>query len=274
MKSELVAKKKFSQNFLVDPAGKERVKKQVLEFLEKYPDRPVIEIGPGQGDITQWLIDIGKSVLAIEIDEDAVNYLELKFNNSSNISIIQGDAMDLIIKQSLPENAVLVSNLPYHIGSRLLVELGQHYPQMPFAVILQKEVVEKITTRQMFTFFGSFIYLYWNCKRVMDLPPNYFYPQPRVYSSMMIGIPKFNSLIEKSPQIFLNLEKRVELKNTLKSLFINPSKTLNNNLKHLGWDKSTINQFLTSDIQGVNLTELTRLSWNNYEQILMSVVSQ
>jgi 16S rRNA (adenine1518-N6/adenine1519-N6)-dimethyltransferase len=266
MKSDLIPKKKFSQNFLVDPAGKVRVKKQVIEFLETYPDRPVIEVGPGQGDMTQWLIDTQRDVQVIEIDPDAVSHLRVIFDKCTNISILQADAIEICVTQQMRSDTVFVSNLPYNIGSRLLIELGQYYPQIPFAVILQKEVISKIVRRDSFTFFGAFVALWWNCKRVMDLPPGYFYPQPRVYSSMIIGTPRID-IIDKC--IYLStVEGRVQCKNLLKLLFSNPNKTLINNLKYTDLTPENIDTFMRT----FGYSPTTRLTWENYEQIVISLL--
>ena len=261
-------KKHFSQNFLVDKIARKKVltgMKAVCDLREV----PVVEIGPGQGDVTKYALEWGKSLTAIEIDPEAVEYLTKSIDTDkfSNFKLIHGDAMlvmENLQKYDLPIDFSLISSLPYHIGSRILVDLAVRCPQVNFAVIHQKEVIAKTLIKNDISFFGAWLNLFWNCSYVLELPPHCFFPQPKVYSGLMSGITK-NSQFD----LWLDTkQKRDFAKNNLKKLFAFPNKTLSNNLKGIGYNNDQITKFLEINCDGNNKT---RLSWSNYTKILQAV---
>jgi 16S rRNA (adenine1518-N6/adenine1519-N6)-dimethyltransferase len=268
-------KKHFSQNFLVDKNAKERVSKSMKEVAD-LSDIELIEIGPGQGDMTLEAITWKKKFTALEIDQEAIDYLNTIIN-PDQCQIVKCDAMKFIEnplqelelpdknKFVMPKNFALISSLPYHIGSRILVDLAIHYPHINFGVIHQKEVVLKTQPSGNFSFFGAWLNLFWDCNYKFDISPHCFSPQPKVFSSFMQGITKNSQNISWLDTI----EKRNNAKSILKKLFTYPSKTLGNNLKLLGWDKETIDKFL----EAYPDKQKTRLSWSNYEEVLKSIMN-
>jgi 16S rRNA (adenine1518-N6/adenine1519-N6)-dimethyltransferase len=268
--NQLTAKKKFGQNFLVDAVAQQKVVLIMRQLVDVYKDRFILEIGPGQGDLTQFILDFGKPLLALEIDPEAVDLLKEKFGARTNFELIKTDAAKIIVGQGpvsskLLSPFVLLSSLPYNVGSRILVDLAIHFPDTPFAVILQKEVIEKVVRRETFTFFGAWLSIFWNLKNHLDIHPHSFSPQPKVTSGLMIGIPETSKDLAN---VLATIEQRITAKDTLKQLFANPSKTLANNLKNLGWDNPKIETFFNTH----SLDPKIRLSWDNYVAILEAVL--
>jgi 16S rRNA (adenine1518-N6/adenine1519-N6)-dimethyltransferase len=272
MPNHIQAKKHFSQNFLVDRKAQERVEKGMREVCF-WNDWPIIEIGPGQGDVTKRAVIWGKKLIAIEIDPEAVEYLKNEIKES-NFELIHADAMELfedLKANNLPETFSLISSLPYHIGSRILVDLAISCPHVNFGVIHQKEVVVKTQSNpavdQKLTFLGAWLNLFWDCKHCFDLPPHCFNPKPKVHSAFLQG----RSLESQKLDWLDTPEKRTIAKNTLKLLFANPKKTLVNNLKNLNWPQNKILEFVKTNC---NNDLNTRLIWSNYKEILESVVKK
>jgi 16S rRNA (adenine1518-N6/adenine1519-N6)-dimethyltransferase len=273
--NHVTPKKHFSQNFLVDKNAKERVSSAMKEVAD-LNDIELIEIGPGQGDMTLEAITWNKKFTALEIDQEAIDYL-VTIIEPNQCQIIKCDAMKLIenplqelelqdqTKYVLPKDFALISSLPYHIGSRILVDLAIHYPHINFGVIHQKEVVLKTQSNGNFSFFGAWLNLFWNCNYKFDISPHCFSPQPKVFSSFMQGISKNSQNIA----LLDTIEKRNKTKSILKKLFTYPSKTLGNNLKLLDWTKPQIDTFLE---QFPN-NQKTRLSWSNYAEVLEKIVT-
>ena len=267
--NQLEAKKKFGQNFLVDKNAQDRVKSAMLSLVNRYEGRLIVEIGPGQGDMTQHIIDFGRQLVALEIDPEAVQIIQNRFNDYQNLTLIRTDATRSITSENdhlknLDNNFILLASLPYNVGSRILVDMGVNYNTIPFCVILQKEVINKVVRRDTFTFFGAWLNLFWDLKNMLDLSPSVFSPKPKVYSGLMQGIPKVDL-----PLIYKDLENRKLAKDILKKLFANPSKTLANNLKNLDWSGDQVAEFMTNN----NLDSKTRLGWDNYEHILSQVLT-
>jgi 16S rRNA (adenine1518-N6/adenine1519-N6)-dimethyltransferase len=263
-------KKNFSQNFLINTDMQKKVSQAFGEFSKKFNFANIIEIGPGQGDLTQYLLEMEKPVFAIEIDLDAVVHLEERFFDYANFKVFFGDAREYLSETEksnlIPFNSVLFSNLPYNLGSRILVDLPIYHPQMPFFVILQKEVVDKLRrTTSDFTFFGAWMNLFWEFKPQFDIAAGNFYPAPDVTSSCVAAKPYLN----KSLYFYFSETKgRMRAKEILKLLFSNPSKTLANNLKYLGWEAEKIAQFYEEN----ELDRTTRLGWDNYDMILLKIL--
>ncbi len=317
----LKAKKQFSQNFLVDKKAKNRVlgaMSQLCDSVDPEYFLPIVEIGPGAGDLTQEIISWKRPVIALELDTEAIEYLQENLV-SVNLTLIQCDAMkviesgetvegtkntprggvtakpsgwsdnggnsafenDGILKPvqdgggnlgngsviKLPSNFILLSALPYQVGSRILVDLAVRYPHVSFGCIHQREVVKKTVPSEGFGFFGAWLRLFWETEYKFDLAPHCFNPQPKVYSTFFTGISKNLH----SYELFSTIEDRHKAKVILKKLFSFPSKTLANNLKTLSWSNEKIQEFLVSNFEN---PKNIRLSWQNYEMVLKKILEQ
>jgi 16S rRNA (adenine1518-N6/adenine1519-N6)-dimethyltransferase len=293
----LTAKKKFGQNFLVNHQIKERVLSKIGDFADQFKNYAILEIGPGEGDLTQGLLSLERNILALEIDEESVSFLRQSFENKANLRIIQADVLDFFkpetekqrsiaqnehltskermeINQFLQAPFLVVSNLPFNVGSRILVDLAINFPRIPFAVILQKEVAQKITKADTkFQFFGAWMNLFWDCKIVTEIPPSAFFPQPKVKSVLITGTPKnlysesanHSELLSK---LLYSPQKRLEAKNTLKGLLAYPNKTITNNLKKIGWTTQEASDFMKSNI---DILQSNRCEWGNYKKAIMLI---
>ena len=246
--------KRFGQNFLTSPGMQRKI---IEQFRAHYDETlPLVEIGPGVGDLTQFLVE--DDPLLIEIDPRASRILSRRF---PSLTIRTTDALEDVESQAeyLPEQFYLFSNLPYNVGSRILVALGTRYPAAPFTVILQQEVVFK--TRQEpgnFTLFGAWINFVWDTRIPFRITKGNFTPAPRVDSAMLQGTPRDHAGTNL-PRAFA----------TLKALFVHPKKTLANNLKNLDWTPEQIRHFHARH----DLPPSTRLNWDNYHDLLHQILA-
>jgi 16S rRNA (adenine1518-N6/adenine1519-N6)-dimethyltransferase len=258
---QVTPKRKFGQNFLINADVKQKVFRRVDEILELYPDYDILEVGPGQGDLTEYLVTQGRKVTALEIDDEAKNVVQDRFAGIVNFQVLLTDAMDELTDTAsklFNNKTILISNLPYNIGSRLLVDLAIYWPQTPFLVILQNEVARKPLTQSDFTLMGGWLSMFWNYKYLFKISPGSFYPAPNVYSAAVTGIPK----IKNDDQA-----KRLKLLEIFKKLNANPNKTLANNLRNLELTKTQIELFYAETSFDIS----TRLTWDNYQNILETV---
>jgi 16S rRNA (adenine1518-N6/adenine1519-N6)-dimethyltransferase len=269
----LTPKKKFGQNFLVNQKAKARVLETMFKIAEDFKDWPIVEVGPGQGDLTEGLVCFNRPILALEVDPEAVQVLQTKFANLSNLEIRQQDALQVFagrsncnpsLEQGLSPNFLFFANLPFNVGSRILVDLPLHFPHVPLAVILQKEVAEKTNLSKDFTFFGAWLSLFWQLDIAQTLPPHLFFPQPKVNSALLVGRPKIlDSWLNQ-------VEKRFQARDLLKTLFRYPRKTVWSNLHCAGLGRSALESLFTSQKWDLNL----RLVPANYHQILPILLTQ
>lgn len=194
----LQAKKSLGQNFLLDLNLTAKIARQA-GTLE---DQPVIEIGPGPGGLTRGLLAQGAIVTAIERDERCLAALEeISAHYPGRLRIIAGDALeqnfaDLFPKDKKPK---IVANLPYNIGTQLLLNWLLYEPWPPFyasmTLMFQREVAERITAKPNTPHYGRLSILSgWrtDAKIVMDVPPQAFTPPPKVVSSVVHLVPREN----------------------------------------------------------------------------------
>lgn len=279
-KNKLAPKKRFGQNFLVNSSMQFRIVDEVKNMVNEYDPNWILEIGPGQGDITQHLVDFKKPLLAIEIDPESINLLNRK---KLKISICQGDALEIsdlerslfnqfvVIGQgkrkigldTIKMPFVLFSSLPYNVGSRILINWAINNPDIPFVVILQKEVVNKINISKKLSVFGLFLNLIFDLKKLFDISNGNFYPIPKVTSALLKGKPK-----QQLPKFLNTIKKRKIALSVLKKLMAFPNKKLSNNLRNLGWENKKIEEFLAVN----NLGDSYRLLESDFVDLLEKIV--
>lgn len=252
-----LAQKKYGQNYLVNQGMQKKVFHSFESIIQLYPNRSILEIGPGEGDLSQYLLEYGSKLTMIEIDRSKYEYLQntLEIGKSK---LILGDAYKDLkrIRSIINGDFVLVSNLPFNVGSRILVDLVLFCPFTPIVVVLQKEVAKKCLLSSDLTFFGAWMNLFWDIQIKFDISRGNFIPVPKVVSSLLQGIPK---------ETLWNIDERLMVKEILKSLFAMPNKTVWNNLKKAGWDKELLETIWKKESFEPNL----RLTWHNYESILI-----
>jgi 16S rRNA (adenine1518-N6/adenine1519-N6)-dimethyltransferase len=259
------AKRKFGQNFLVSKSMQDKIALSWKVFLSEYSKSEVVEIGPGMGDLTNHLLKLDRKITALEVDPEAIEYLHTQFTKTKKLKVIETDALKEFARATsdiLPKDFVLVSNLPFNVGSRILVEMGINYPQCPFSVILQKEVAKKILSSSDLTLFSAWINLIWETKYQFDISRSCFDPEPNVDCGLISAVPKQLPIWMETPQ------QRKKALTILKKLFAFPSKTLLNNLKGIISQREQISDFFAQT--GLPLT--VRLSNDNYIEILAHLI--
>ena len=112
-------RRKFGQNYLVDPI----IILRIQELLNPQPSDNFFEIGPGQGALTEFLVNQASHLTAIEIDTDNIKTLEKKFN-TKNFQVIHADIMQVDLQTILEEGHRIVGNLPYNIASQIILQLS------------------------------------------------------------------------------------------------------------------------------------------------------
>jgi 16S rRNA (adenine1518-N6/adenine1519-N6)-dimethyltransferase len=256
---KVTAKKKFGQNFLHNSSIQKRFSSTVQAIVAKTPSiNSIIEVGPGMGAITQHLAELNLPITAYEIDIEAISYLARQPYHSK-LQLLNQDFLDVLKSGVTTKDYVFVSNLPFNVGSRILIDLTLQEYVPPLVVVLQKEVIEKIIKQVDFTLFGAWLSMFYDFSKITDISPGSFNPAPRVTSTLVQGIP-----LGELPK----LGDRKQLLSLLKQLVRFPSKTLSNNLKGI-LEPEEISQFLSS----LNLPITTRLGWANYQEVMTRLLN-
>ena len=197
-------KKSLGQNFLID----RNVLEQIVETVE-VADKEVLEIGPGSGNLTTFILKKNpKKLYVIEKDDDLALLLEKKFDNE--ITIINDDVLKISEDKISNKKLIVFGNLPYNISteilSRWIVNLDKNSWFESLVLMFQKEVAERIIAKPNTSKYGRLSILSnWklNIKKIMDIKPQSFSPRPKVDSSLLLFTPRDNFFDLKDPK---NLE--------------------------------------------------------------------
>ncbi|MCM2314736.1 MAG: 16S rRNA (adenine(1518)-N(6)/adenine(1519)-N(6))-dimethyltransferase RsmA [Thermoanaerobaculia bacterium] len=176
----LKPKKKWGQNFLRNP----RAARDIAAALEPAADELVLEIGPGDGALTRELLGLGRPVRAIEIDPELAERLRTAFPGT--LEVIEGDATDA----PLPDVPFRVAgNLPYNVATPIVRRLITHPLCRRGVFMLQKEVVDKILAKpsdEEYGYLSLFVKIWADSRLLFTLPPNSFFPRPKVWSAVVV----------------------------------------------------------------------------------------
>ena len=170
-------KKSLGQHFLTNP----QIAEKIVSYLKE--NEVCVEIGAGEGILTQFLVEKFSKVIVIEKDTDLIPFLKEKFKERCNI--INGDILKdgESIFLNLKEFSV-ASNLPYNISSPVTILLLRYFDRIPEMVLMyQKEVANKISKEV--SLLSCAVYPFYNVKEVLKLKPGAFSPPPKVDYSVL-----------------------------------------------------------------------------------------
>ena len=212
-------KKRLGQNFLADEA----IAESIVKAIDPQPDDHVVEIGPGQGALTKYLLAEKCYVTAIEFDRDLLPILKSNIGNKPNLIIIAADIMKVAV-DDLPENAKLIGNLPYNISTAVIERLYDFKTRVKLAVFtVQAEVAARLAASPGCSDYGSLTVIMqagFEISTLFDIPPHAFNPAPQVVSSVIKIAP-----IEREMSEFENF------KTFIRGCFRQKRKTLVNSME-------------------------------------------
>jgi 16S rRNA (adenine1518-N6/adenine1519-N6)-dimethyltransferase len=199
------AKKSLGQNFLID--------REVLEKIVSITDitnREVLEIGPGSGNLTTYILkQKPKKLYVVEKDDDLAVLLKEKFD--TEIEIINNDILKVSEYNISEQKLSVFGNLPYNISTEILskwiLNIGSNFWFESLVLMFQREVADRIISEYNNSKYGRLSILSsWklNVKKIIDIKPQSFSPRPKIDSSLLLFTPKENFFELKNPK---NLEK-------------------------------------------------------------------
>ena len=218
-------KKNLGQHFLTDQSIAQDIVAGVTYF-KNY--KTLLEIGPGMGVLTQYLVknkDI--KLYAIEIDRESIPYLHSKFPQLKE-TIIQGDFLRFDLKTLFQEPFGIIGNFPYNISSQIFFKVLENRDQIPEIVgMLQKEVAERLASKpgnKTYGILSVFLQAFYTIEYLFTVNEQVFNPPPKVKSGVI--------RLKRNERVKLDCDEKFFI-TVVKQGFQNRRKTLRNALKSL-----------------------------------------
>ena len=219
----LSTKKSLGQHFLKD----ENVCKKIVASLQQCSFEQLLEIGPGGGALTKYLVKIpGIDFKAVELDSEKVDYLIINFPGLKE-KIIHNDFLD--IKRPFEGKFTIVGNFPYNISTQIFFKILEWKNDVECAVgMFQKEVAQRIAAKEGSKVYGITSVLtqaFFNIEYLFEVSEHSFQPPPKVKSAVIRLKPKTEYAAMRSEESFFKLvkaafnQRRKTLRNAVRDLF-------------------------------------------------------
>lgn len=224
-KYNIRANKSLGQNFLIN----QNVIDEIVNSAEITDEDLIIEIGPGLGTLTKQLLEKAGKVICIELDERMVGILNDRFSLYENFEIINEDVLKVDLNKIIEKEnkkCKIVANLPYYITTPIIMKLLENKLNIEsITVMIQKEVADRLIAIPGEKLAGAITYtVYYYCvsKKILEVPPESFIPEPEVTSEVI----QLN--LRKEPPILV--EDISKMFSIIKVAFMQRRKTLLNAL--------------------------------------------
>ncbi|MGA1029286.1 MAG: 16S rRNA (adenine(1518)-N(6)/adenine(1519)-N(6))-dimethyltransferase RsmA [Flavobacteriaceae bacterium] len=220
------AKKKLGQHFLKDLS----VSQKIAQTLPQDETLNVLEIGPGMGMLTQFLIQQSHPLKVVEIDSESVAYLQAHYPFLTQ-DIVQEDILKLDFQKLYGTNEfAVIGNFPYNISSQIVFKVLSARTQIPFfAGMFQKEVAQRLCEppgSKQYGILSVLVQLFYETSYLFEVPPEAFNPPPKVHSAVIQCQRKDNFSLDCDEALLFQIvklsfqQRRKTLRNSLKTLAI------------------------------------------------------
>lgn len=201
----IVPTKSKGQNFLFD----QNVVEKIIQSANLTKNDTVLEIGPGLGVLTDYLIKESGQVVAVELDKKLINFLHKKYQQADNLEIIEGDILKLAVSSlKLKTPYKIVANLPYNITSNFIRNfLETDSPPTEIIIMIQKEVAKRIIAKKgEMSLLSLSVQFYAEPKILFEVSRNSFWPSPKV-DSAVINLKLKDKIPFDDPKLFFKVAK-------------------------------------------------------------------
>ena len=248
------ANKSLGQNFLIS----NEVVEKIINASDIKENDMVIEIGPGLGTLTKFLLQKAKKVLCVELDKKMIKILNDRFSDYNNFELINEDILKVNLKKIIEDNkkteqianVKIVANLPYYITTPIIMKLLEEKLDIEsITVMIQKEVADRLVEIPGGKNTGAItytVYYYCESEKIIEVPNNSFIPEPDVTSEVI----KMN--LRKEPAVKIQEPKIMFM--IIKSAFMQRRKTLLNAL--------TNTKVFVNKNEGLNILKKLNLNEN------------
>ena len=207
MQHQVKAKKHLGQHFLNDTT----IAKQIVDaLLEKDSITPIIEIGPGTGVLTQYLINAVPNFLALDVDTESIDYLKTTYPEKKD-KLIVADFLNTDIQKLVGTKFNVIGNFPYNISSQIMFKVLEHKNDVNFVVgMFQKEVAERLAEKpgsKTYGILSVFLQAFYTIEYLFTVNENVFTPPPKVKSAVIRLIRNERQQLNCNEKLFFRVVK-------------------------------------------------------------------
>ena len=257
------AKKALGQHFLKDAGMAQRI----AATIDRFPQLPVLEVGPGTGMLTQFLLENGKDLTVVEIDRESIAYLQQHFPQLDG-RILQQDFLSMDFAKYYTGEFCVIGNYPYNISSQIFFKVLDNKEQIPCCTgMIQKEVAERMAAQPGSKAYGILSVLmqaWYDIEYLFTVGEEAFIPPPKVKSAVIRLTRNDRKQLNCNERLFKTVvktsfnQRRKMLRNSIKSLLPCNIAIPENPMLTKRPEQLSIEQFveLTSWIEGLTITSL------------------
>ncbi|MEZ4986746.1 MAG: 16S rRNA (adenine(1518)-N(6)/adenine(1519)-N(6))-dimethyltransferase RsmA [Saprospiraceae bacterium] len=221
------AKKSYGQHFLTNEMYAQRIA-DALQWTNLY--HAVLEVGPGKGMLTKYLLEKDFQLKVVEADRDMVDYLQQHYPALAPANIIAADFLKVRLSDHFPDSFAIIGNYPYNISSQILIKTIDYRHQVPEMVgMFQKEVADRVVAQpgsKTYGVIGVLVQAFYDTQYLFTVGAGNFNPPPKVQSAVIRlarrEVPLVSDEVWPSFRQVVKLafgQRRKMLRNSVKSLF-------------------------------------------------------
>lgn len=250
------AKKNLGQHFLKD----EDIARRIADTLSvenlpagqpEWGELPILEIGPGMGVLTKYLMDTGRPLKAIELDHESVEFLNHLY---PDLDVIEADFLKMNLDDIFPGEFALIGNYPYNISSQIFFKVLDYREKIPVVSgMLQKEVAERICSgpgSKVYGILSVLLQAWYDCEYLFNVEPFVFTPPPKVRSGVLRLTRNSRRTLGVDEAFFKTViktafgQRRKTLRNSLAPLIARSGATLPDALLALRPERLSVDDFI------------------------------
>lgn len=261
-------KKRLGQHFLIDLS----VAKRIADTVDVCPGLPVLEVGPGMGVLTQYLLEKERSIKVVEIDEESVTYLCKNLPALGEDNIIPDDFLKMHLDRLFAgEQFMLIGNYPYNISSQIFFKMLDYKEFIPYCSgMIQKEVGERLAAKpgsKAYGILSIFIQLWYDVEYLFTVSETVFSPPPKVKSAVVLMRRNSREKLECNETLFKQIvkstfnQRRKKMRNPIQQIVGKGAAILSDPILDNRPEQLSIEQF-------IELTNRVECSLENKEGVL------
>lgn len=248
---QVKAKKALGQHFLTDLS----VARRIADTVAEYRGTPVLEVGPGMGVLTQYLLEARHDLTVVELDKESVDYLRAAYPDELAGRIVAADFLKLDLRATLGEGKmVIIGNYPYNISSQIFFKVLDYKDQVVCCSgMLQREVAQRIAAgpgSKTYGILSVLLQAWYDIEYLFTVDENVFNPPPKVKSGVIKLVRNGVRDLGCDERLFRTVVKtafgmrRKMLRGSLKGLFPPGSPTLDTDLFRMRPEQLSVQQFV------------------------------